>query len=72
MARKVGTCSAAAYYVNCPRCDAGWLCPSTGSYMIGFDSIDAVRKTNKDRRDTVMCSACAAPFVLPKAIRRLA
>lgn len=72
MAQKVGICSAAAYYVNCPHCSAGWLCPATGSYMIGFDSIDAVRKANKDRGDVVRCSDCDAPFVLPKAIRRLA
>ncbi len=71
MAQKVGTCSAAAYYVNCPHCDAGWLCPATGSYMIGFDSIDAVRKANKDRRDVVVCT-CTHSFVLPKAVRRLA
>lgn len=72
MAQKVGTCSAAAYYVNCPHCDAGWLCPSTGSYMIGFDSIAAVRKANKDQRDVVTCRDCTKSFVLPMPIRRLA
>lgn len=65
---KTGKSFAAAYSVNCPHCGAGWLCPATGSYLIGRDSVDAVKRTGTR---VVKCIDCPHYFNLPANVMAL-
>lgn len=65
---KPGKSSVAAYYVNCPHCLAPWACPSTGSFLIGRDSVDAVKRTGTR---VVKCLDCPHYFNLPANVLAL-
>ena len=75
---KPGTASIAAYYVSCPRpdCETPLSDPSTGSFLIGRDSVDAFRRIEPTLtakgQIIVKCDGCGVRFVLPAAVSRLA
>lgn len=58
----------AAYYVECPSCGEGVLCPQTGSYLIGRDSVDAWAKAHGKGKGECQCGYA---FKLPAAVAKL-
>lgn len=58
----------ASFYMECPSCGEGVLCPRTGSYMIGRDSVDAWRRYLAPGRAACQCGY---EFKLPAAVAKL-
>ncbi len=54
-----------AYTVTCPKCEAPMICPSSGSHMIGRDSVDA------SPGGTTTCFECGTVYKLPAIVLRL-
>jgi ribosomal protein S27E len=64
----------AAYYVRCPACHADLCDPSTGSFMIGRDSLDAFAaqaKVSGLAPNAITCPTCGAVFRLPAEAARV-
>lgn len=71
---KAGHAMVSAFYVSCPHCDAPLMDPSTGSHMIGRDSVDALRRASGTSTGplVVECFECNRRFRLPSAVLGLA
>ena len=70
-----GVASAAAFYVECPRCHDLVTDPCTGSQMVGRDTIDALRgdlPVETIRRSGVVatCHGCLSRVQIPASVVR--
>lgn len=74
-AQKGGKATAVAFLLTCPHCHEAVRCPSTGSFMIGGDSLHSWARTLRVEVDAISgvpCSECGKHFRLPAVIRSLA
>jgi hypothetical protein len=67
-ATRTATATPAAFYVPCPHCQFDYVCPATGSYMIGRDSVVELERRGTPGVGT--CGACGKTFKLPAVIMR--
>lgn len=67
---RTGTATPAAFFVTCPYCRDQYVCPTTYSYMIGRDSVDALAK--RDTPGVATCQGCGLPFKLPANVMKAA